>query len=313
MKKLTIGTRGSKLALKQTDIVRARLEALYPDMELSTRIITTTGDTTWDKPLHLVGGKGLFVKEIEDALLNEEIDIAVHSVKDIPTELPETLVLGAVLEREERRDAFISFRYRGLSDLPSGATIGTGSLRRKSQLLHVRKDLQIVPIRGNIDTRIRKLETQNLDAIILAFAGIIRMGLADRVTDIIPLSVMVPPSGQGAIGIECRLDPRILAVLEQLNHTPSFYEITIERELQAMIGGGCQVPLGITAVLSNKEVTLFVVLGDESGRLLYTEQRVFGTEDVHHALPVIAGAVGDVLAKENPREGEPGGLHDIPN
>ncbi|MBP1731025.1 MAG: Porphobilinogen deaminase, partial [Deltaproteobacteria bacterium] len=188
-----VGTRGSKLALKQTEIVMGRLASLYPQFRFSHKIIKTTGDTIWDKPLHLIGGKGLFVKEIEEALLAGEIDMAVHSMKDMPAELPDGLTLGAVLERENPRDAFISVRHKRLFDVGPGAKIGTGSLRRRAQLLGLNKKIEVVPLRGNVDTRLRKLREQNMDGIILACAGVKRMGFGDQITEIISFDQMVPP------------------------------------------------------------------------------------------------------------------------
>jgi hydroxymethylbilane synthase len=276
MKKVWIlGTRGSKLALTQTDIVMGRLKTHYPGFEFSRKIIKTTGDTIWDKPLHLIGGKGLFVKEIEEALLAGEIDMAVHSMKDMPAELPDGLALGAVLERENPRDAFISLRHKKLSDVGPGGKIGTGSMRRRAQLLALKKNIQVVPLRGNVDTRLRKLREQDMDGIILACAGVKRMGFGDQITEILPFEMMVPPSGQGAIGIETRADTSHLELLKPLNHKPTFAEVTIERTLQALIGGGCSVPLGINASIANGELTIHSSFGTEEGELL-VKQEVHG-------------------------------------
>jgi len=276
MKKTWIlGTRGSKLALKQTEIVMGRLASLYPDLHFTRKIIKTTGDTIWDKPLHLIGGKGLFVKEIEEALLAGEIDMAVHSMKDMPAELPQGLALGAVLERENPRDAFISLRHKTLSDVGPGAKIGTGSLRRRAQLLALKKGIEVVPLRGNVDTRLRKLREQELDGIILACAGVKRMGFGDQITEVLPFDVMVPPSGQGAIGIETRAEASHRELLKPLNHEPTFAEVTVERRLQALIGGGCSVPLGINASIADGELTIHSSFGTEEGELL-VKQKVHG-------------------------------------
>jgi len=263
-----VGTRGSKLALKQTEIVIERLREIHPDVEYTIKIIRTTGDNLWDKPLHLIGGKGLFVKEIEDAILKDEIDMAVHSMKDMPSELENGLTIGAVLEREDPRDVFVSKSYKSIRDIQEDARIGTGSSRRKSQLLLFKKGLDIVPIRGNIDTRIKKLNTQNLDGIILAYAGIKRMGYQHLVNELIPFEIMVPPSGQGVIGIETRKEAYCIDFVKPLNHENTFREIMLERELQSMIGGGCQVPLGINVSINDDILTLHVFLGDENGMVI---------------------------------------------
>lgn len=279
-KKWTVGTRGSKLALKQTEIVIQALKTLYPYNEFAIKIIKTTGDTIWDKPLHLIGGKGLFVKEIEDALLKNEIDMAVHSMKDLPTELENGLVIGAVLEREDPRDVFISSIYGSIQDIREGSRIGTSSTRRKSQILHFRRGLEIVPLRGNVDTRIKKLHSHTLDGIILAYAGVKRMGFDNFIKEVLPFEIMVPPPGQGAIGIETKDESDFIKLLKPLNHENTFREVTIERELQSMIGGGCQVPLGINASIASNTLTLHVVLGREDGELLVKEMCV---EDVKNA------------------------------
>jgi hydroxymethylbilane synthase len=267
-----LGTRGSKLALRQTEIVIGRLQALYPDYQFTAEIIKTTGDTIWDKPLHLIGGKGLFVKEIEEALLAGRIDMAVHSVKDMPVELPEGLLLGAVLERENPRDAFISVTHERFADVGPGGRIGTGSLRRKAQILHLNGKLDVVPLRGNVDTRLRKLREQGLDAIVLACAGVKRMGLAEHITEILSFDMMVPPSGQGAIGIETRDETQLLDLLKPLDHEQTMFEVSVERKLQALIGGGCSVPLGINASLADGRLTIHTAFGTEEGELLVKQQ-----------------------------------------
>ena len=181
-----------------------RFAGLYPGCDFSVKTIKTTGDSVWNTPLYLIGEKGLFIKEIEEALAAGEIDLAVHSIKDLPTELLGGLSLSAVLEREDPRDTFISLKHAALADVPLGARVGTSSMRRKSQLLAFRPDLEITPLRGNVDTRVRKLQEQDLDAVILAYAGVKRMGLEARVREVLSLDVMIPACGQGAIGIETR-------------------------------------------------------------------------------------------------------------
>jgi hydroxymethylbilane synthase len=292
-KKWILGTRGSKLALRQTEIVIGRLEGCYPDYQFVAEIIKTTGDTIWDKPLHLIGGKGLFVKEIEEALLAGRIDMAVHSVKDMPVELPQGLVLGAVLERENPRDAFISVTHEKFAQVGPGGRIGTGSLRRKAQILHLNREIEVVPIRGNVDTRLRKLREQSLDAIILACAGVKRMGFAEHIREVLPFDMMVPPSGQGAIGIETRDEIQLLDLLRPLNHEQTMFEVSVERKLQALIGGGCSVPLGINASLTNGKLTIHSAFGTEEGELL-VRQQVDGSPNEADAL--IAASLKPILA-----------------
>ncbi|MCX8021377.1 MAG: hydroxymethylbilane synthase [Syntrophorhabdaceae bacterium] len=273
-----IGSRGSKLALKQTEITINRLKSLYPDHDFGIKIIKTTGDTIWDKPLPLIGGKGLFVKEIEEALLKGEIDMAVHSMKDLPTEIKDELTIAAMLEREDPRDVFISDRYDRLSDVRPDGTIGTSSTRRRSQILHYLKDIRVVDLRGNVDTRIKKLSHLKLDGIILAYAGVKRMGFEERIKEILPLDVMVPPSGQGAVGIETRKDTGALEIVRPINHERTFMEVTLERAIQSGIGGGCQIPLGINASIKNSKIELYLALGGEKGGLLI-KKRLEGSID----------------------------------
>jgi hydroxymethylbilane synthase len=279
-----VGTRGSKLALKQTEVTIGKLKQIYPDHEYGVRIIRTKGDTVWDAPLHLVGGKGLFVKEIEEALIRKEIDMAVHSMKDLPTELEGDLVLAAVLEREDPRDVFISSTYEKLGDLRGLAKVGTGSIRRKSQILNFNKNLEIVTLRGNVDTRIRKMSEQALDGIILAYAGIRRMGYESYVKEILPFEIMVPPSGQGAIGIETRNEAECLGMLEPLNHRKSFLEVSIERKLQIKIGGGCQTPLGINVSIKGDTFLMHLALGSEEGELFVKEELTGSVNNADEAI-----------------------------
>jgi hydroxymethylbilane synthase len=225
----------------------------------------------WDTPLYAIGEKGLFIKEIEDALLNGSADIAVHSMKDLPTDLPEGLAISAILEREDPRDAFISEKYDKLADTPMGAKIGTSSMRRKAQLLAFRKDLTIVPLRGNVDTRLRKLRDENLDGIILAYAGVKRMGFTDRVRQVLPLDIMVPPCGQGAIGIETRINDEATALVKPLNNPTTATEVRLERQFQLGVGGGCSIPLGVNAAIVGDEVMIHAVFGTEDGTLIFKD------------------------------------------
>lgn len=249
---IVVGTRQSALALKQTGLIIERLQQLAADAGLPYRFeqkkIVTRGDRILDVTLSKVGGKGLFVKEIELALLNGEIDLAVHSMKDMPFETPEGLVIGAVPQREDPRDCLISRDSRDFDALPQGARVGTSSLRRSAQLKAARPDLEIVPLRGNIDTRLRKLEEEALDAIVLAAAGLHRMGWQQRISAYLPVSTCLPAVGQGALAIECRAeDEDVLNLLARLNDPVAVRCIAAERRLLGLLNGGCQVPIGAYA------------------------------------------------------------------
>jgi hydroxymethylbilane synthase len=243
-KEIRIGTRASALALWQAEWVKAELESKHPGMRVSLTKIKTTGDKILDVPLAKVGGKGLFVKEIEEAMLRNEIDIAVHSMKDVPTFFPDGLHLGAITKREDPRDALLSRNHVKFKDLPVGAKVGTSSLRRQAQLMHVRPDFLIEQLRGNVDTRLRKLREGQYDAIILAAAGVRRLGLAENVTEYLETEVSLPAIGQGALGIECRADDRELNdLIAFFNHADSRVCVTGERALLRRLEGGCQVPI----------------------------------------------------------------------
>jgi hydroxymethylbilane synthase len=261
--KISIGTRGSKLALWQAEWVQSELKRLYPDLEIEINKIKTTGDKVLDVPLAKVGGKGLFVKEIEEALLGNEVDIAVHSMKDVPTEFPDGLHLAVICKREDPMDAFISkirnskFEIRIFNDLPQGAKVGTSSLRRSCQLLNVRPDLKIEQLRGNLDTRLRRLDEGQFDAIILAAAGIKRLGLGERITEILTPELSLPAIGQGAIGIECRInDEFINSLIVPLNHNDTSICVRAERAFLKRLEGGCQVPIAAHARIVSKESNL---------------------------------------------------------
>ncbi|GAB4407499.1 MAG: hydroxymethylbilane synthase [Thermodesulfovibrionales bacterium] len=252
--KIIIGTRGSKLALWQAEWIKSELQKLYPDLDVELKKIKTTGDRILDVPLAKVGGKGLFVKEIEEALLRGDIDLAVHSMKDVPTDFPEGLHLAVITKREDPRDAFISqiqsskFKIQSFKDLPHGAIIGTSSLRRSCQLLNIRPDLRIVQLRGNLDTRLRKLDEGQFDAIVLAAAGVKRLGLEQRITEILLPDVSLPAIGQGAVGIECRTDDEpINNLIKPLNHHETFICVKAERAFLKRLQGGCQVPIAAYA------------------------------------------------------------------
>lgn len=244
--KLVIGTRGSKLALWQAEHVANCLRQRYPEVAIELKHMVTTGDRILDVPLAKIGGKGLFTKELEVAMLGGEIDLAVHSLKDMPTALPQGLVLAAVTERVDPGDALISPQYKTLENLPANARVGTSSLRRKAQLLNVRPDLTIVDLRGNLDTRLRKLTTEKLDAILLAVAGLRRLGWDEHITQVLPHDICLPAVGQGALAIEAREgDVDTLAMLEFLNHAPTRQATLAERSFLAEVEGGCQIPIGV--------------------------------------------------------------------
>jgi hydroxymethylbilane synthase len=257
--KINIGTRGSKLALWQAEWVKAEIQMIDPGIDVRLIKIKTTGDMILDVPLAQVGGKGLFVKEIEESILRNDVDIAVHSMKDVPTDFPVGLHLSAICEREDPRDAFISqiqsskSKVQSIKDLPQGARIGTSSLRRSSQLLNMRPDLQITQLRGNLDTRLRKLDEGQFDAIILAAAGVKRLGLQNRITEILPFEVSLPAIGQGAIGIECRADDEIInKIVGALNHKETSIAVRAERAFLRKLEGGCQVPIAAYARIEHR-------------------------------------------------------------
>jgi hydroxymethylbilane synthase len=254
---LTIGTRGSRLALWQANWVKSAIESGYRDVSVSLKIIKTTGDKILDVPLARVGGKGLFVKELELALLEGRADIAVHSLKDVPMILPEGFALAAIGEREDPRDAFVSGKYRQLSELPPGAVVGTSSLRRESQLRARYPHLDIQPLRGNVNTRLRKLDEGLYDAIILAAAGLKRLGFADRIAALLEPEQSLPAAGQGALGIEIRSDREdLLPILAPLHHPETAACVRAEREVSRQLGGSCQVPLGAYAIIRNEHLYL---------------------------------------------------------
>lgn len=252
--KLIIGTRGSALALCQSNQIKEAIQAVYPDLDVRLEKIRTTGDKITDVPLAQVGGKGLFVKEIEEALFQDKIGLAVHSMKDVPTFLPEGLHLAAITERVDPRDAVISRTGKRLLDLPRGSRIGTSSLRRQSQIRHLRPDFQIIPLRGNLDTRINKLNKDGLDAVVLAAAGMRRMGWADRITEYLDPDLCLPAIGQGALGLECRVsDQNVNSMLIPFNHAITSRCVRAERAFLKRLEGGCQVPIAAFAQVRTKD------------------------------------------------------------
>lgn len=269
MRKFIIGTRGSALALWQTEFVKTALERLFPQAEFGVRVIKTTGDRILDTSLSKIGDKGLFTKQIETALLDGEIDLAVHSLKDLPTTQPENLIIGAVSERETANDVFIARNYDSIDDLPTGARVATGSLRRRSQLLNYRPDLEIVEIRGNVPTRIEKFLAADLDALILAYAGVHRLGLDAHVKQIVPVEIMLPAVGQGVMGIEARKDDaEISAMLNAINDRNAAICVTAERAFLRSLEGGCQVPIGAFAEIAGEEIHLRGFVGSLNGAVI---------------------------------------------
>lgn len=272
-RKVTIGSRGSPLALWQANWIKDLLQDHHSDLAVDIKIIKTSGDKIQDVPLAKIGGKGLFVKEIEEGLLKREVDFAVHSMKDMPITFPINLCIACVTKRENPFDALISKNDVKLVDLPKGAKIGTGSLRRMSQLLHYRPDFNLVPLRGNLETRLKKLDSEGLDAIILAAAGLIRLGWHDRITEIIPPEILLPAMGQGAVGIETRkndVDNQIL--LADLDDEETHYALDAERALVSQLEGGCNVPIGAFATLSEDQITLTGLVASLDGKTMYKKE-----------------------------------------
>jgi len=268
-KELRIGTRGSQLALYQANWVKDKLIKAHPDLNVTLIKIKTTGDKIQDTPLAKMGGKGLFVKEIEEALIREKIDLAVHSIKDVPTEFPKGLHLSVITQREDPRDVFISRDGKALKDLPQKAKIGTSSLRRQAQLLHFRSDLELVPLRGNLDTRLKKLKTMNLDGIVLALAGVKRLGLEERITEIIPTEISLPAIGQGALGIETRMgDKEVHEQIQFLNDKDSWIAVSAERAFLKKLEGGCQVPIAAFARTVGTSLQMDGLVGTIDGKRL---------------------------------------------
>jgi hydroxymethylbilane synthase len=289
--KLKIGSRGSDLALWQTNFVKKKLEDAYPALSFEVKIITTTGDQMLDTALSKIGDKGLFTRQIENALLNGEIDLAVHSLKDLQTAQPEGLTIGAVLERETPNDVLLSSRYNSIDELPKGARVATGSLRRKSQLLHYRPDLSITEIRGNVPTRIRKLDESELDGMILAYAGVHRLGLDSRIRQVIPFGIMLPAVGQGAMAVEVRADDtKVREIASVLDDTETRNCVTAERAFLRRLEGGCQVPIGAMARVEGDRIYLEGVVGSLDGDKNLRERITGDTAD--------ADALGTGLAEQ---------------
>ena len=307
---LRIATRKSPLALWQAEHVAARLRALHPGLTVELVGMSTQGDKILDTPLAKLGGKGLFVKELEQGMLEGRADIAVHSMKDVPVELPAGLHLPVILEREDPRDAFVSNRFERFSDLPQGARVGTSSLRRQCQLTARRPDLDIQPLRGNVNSRLAKLDGGEFDAILLAAAGLIRLGFAERIRSRLTIEESLPAIGQGAVSIECREDdPRTLALLAPLHHPDTADCIRAERAMNRRLQGGCQVPIAGHARLEGDELRLRGLVGTPDGsRVLMAEHRA--PRDQAEALgtrvaeDLLAQGAGDILRALAVAEGE---------
>lgn len=297
---IRIGTRGSPLALAQAREVQQRLESAHGAgaHTIEIRPIKTTGDRIQDRTLAEAGGKGLFTKEIEEALLAGEVDIAVHSMKDMPTLLPDGLTVACFLPREDVRDAFISSKAASLAALPAGAVVGTASLRRQAQVLNLRPDLTVVPMRGNVETRLRKLTEGVADATLLAMAGLKRLGLTDRVTAAVPVEEMLPAVAQGAIGVEARADDIAMAeVLAPLNHEPTALAVTAERAFLARLEGSCRMPIAGLAELDGARFVFRGAVLTPDGRQAYTARREGRPAE---AIRLAEEAAAELLAKAGP-------------
>jgi hydroxymethylbilane synthase len=287
--RLRIATRRSRLALWQAEHVAALLRAAHAGLEVELVPMVTEGDRILDRALAEVGGKGLFIKELEVAMLEGRADLAVHSMKDVPAALPEGMLLAAVLERADPRDAFVSNRYRGLDKLPAGARVGTSSLRRQCQLRHARPDLEVVQLRGNVDTRLRKLDQGQYDAIILAAAGLQRLGLEERIASLVPVEASLPAVGQGVIGIECRADDtRTIGLITALEHGPTRTCLDAERAFAARLQGSCQSPVAGFAEFEGNLLRVRGLVGAPDGSRLFADEL--------RGAPAAAATLGDDLA-----------------
>lgn len=289
--RIRIATRKSPLAMWQAEFVKAELERIHPGLTVELLPMSTKGDIILDTPLAKVGGKGLFVKELEVAMLEDQADIAVHSMKDVPVDFPEGLGLEVICEREDPRDAFVSNKYKCIDELPQGAVVGTSSLRRQCQLRARRPDLIIKDLRGNVGTRLGKLDAGEYDAIILAAAGLIRLKLSERIASFISAEESLPANGQGAVGIECRTDDeRVKSLLAPLEHKETRYRVLAERAMNTRLEGGCQVPIGAYAEIQDQQLTLRGLVGNPDG-----SEVISGVVSGHQDEAV---ALGNALAEE---------------
>ncbi|MCQ4270358.1 hydroxymethylbilane synthase [Pseudomonas kuykendallii] len=310
-REIRIATRKSALALWQAEFVKESLEAAHPGLTVSLVPMVSRGDKLLDAPLAKIGGKGLFVKELETALLEDEADIAVHSMKDVPMDFPTGLGLFCICEREDPRDAFVSNTYDSLESLPAGSIVGTSSLRRQAQLLARRPDLTIHFLRGNVNTRLAKLDAGEYDAIILAAAGLIRLGFESRIRARISVEDSLPAGGQGAVGIECRTaDLDLHALLAPLNHAPTAVRVNAERAMNKHLNGGCQVPIACYAELEGEQLWLRGLVGQPDGGLLLRAEGRAPAGDaealgVRIAEALLAQGAQDILAEVYGEAGQP--------
>lgn len=295
MNRLRIATRESPLALWQANFVKDALLQHHPELSVELVPMTTRGDQILDSPLAKVGGKGLFVKELEKAMLADTADIAVHSMKDVPMEFPDGLGLAVICEREDPRDAFVSNNYKSLDELPPGATVGTSSFRRQCQLKQLRPDLTISDLRGNVGTRLSKLDAGDYDAIILATAGLLRLGMEERIKQRLDSDLCLPAGGQGAVGIECRTDDiDTLQLVDCLHHTETAIRVTAERAVNATLQGGCQVPIASFAEIREDNLYLRALVGSLDGTHILRAERL---GSVHEAEQIGISAAEDLLAQ----------------
>jgi hydroxymethylbilane synthase len=296
---IKIGSRASKLALAQAQWVIDRITTRYTDIKVELIKIKTKGDRIINKPLSTIGGKGLFVKEIEESLSRGEIDIAVHSLKDVPTQLPDNLCIGIFPEREDPHDVMLSKDNMSLKDLPVGSCIGTSSLRRAAQILHYRSDLKIVPLRGNLDTRIRKLDGVNIQAIVVAAAGLKRIGLADKITQPLSFDYMVPAVGQGALGLEFRQDDKeTIDKLQFLDHYATRVAVEAERSFLMELQGGCQIPIAGFARLKDNSLLLDGLVADLDGGTIFRDKIIGSPENAKE----LGGTLANMLLDEGARK-----------
>ena len=277
------------MAMAQTNWVKRKLEERYPELRVEVVTIKTSGDRFLNAPMKAIAGKGIFVKEIEEALLRKEIDLAVHSMKDLPTEMTAGLTIAAIPEREDARDVLVGVADRRLKNLRTGAKIGTGSLRRQAQILHFRSDLSVVPIRGNVDTRLRKMDAGEVDGLVMAAAGLKRLGLEKRITEYLAEEICLGAVAQGALGLQTREDDAAGGLLAFLRHAPTTLEVGAERAFLARLGGGCQLPVGARAWAARDGLRLAAVIAQPNGRKVFREESEGRAEE--------AEALGTALAE----------------
>jgi len=296
---IRIATRHSPLAMWQANFVKDELLKYHTNLTVEILAMKTKGDILLDTPLSKVGGKGLFVKELEVAMLEGEADIAVHSMKDIPVDFPDGLGLSVICKREDPRDAFVSNHFKALSELPIGAIVGTSSLRRQCQIRSLRPDLVIKDLRGNVNTRLRKLDDGEYDAIVLAAAGLIRLKMQTRIASYIEPEISLPAVGQGAVGVECRLDDvETIKLLAPLNHQETRYRVTAERAMNLALEGGCQVPIGSFALIEGEQLFLRGLVGSIDGKEIIRKQITGHVNDAHYLGESLAQTLLDAGAKE---------------